>query len=361
MCYFIEMYLFGVENDVKKIKKTAFFILKLAIAGAVIYVLAARNPREIADCFRSFDLVWLVPALFFYLLHMQICALRWYRLTHVLNVQLGKFEAVSLTMQGYFFSLVIPGGAIGGDVVKMGVLAKRTPPGARMEGAFTILMDRIVGMIALFVLALILLCFTAPLLLNVRIPGVDIPAEWRFLPVAAIAGICVAGLGASCVIFMHKTVEKIPFCKKFLGIMDDKTHGLVNRLISAADTYKQQWREVLKLCVLSVFGVHLMTVVPFACILCGLGVSFSPLCLVAAVTIGNIIGLIPIFPSGVGGRDVATILILIAGGISAADAKTGQLLYTAIVLFANLLGGLFFLLDPGRKNMKELLAESENE
>ena len=104
-----------------------------------------------------------------------------------------------------------------------------------------------------------------------------------------------------------------------------------------------------------------MTVVPFACILCGLGVSFSPLVLISAVTIGNIVGLIPLFPSGVGGRDVAAVLILIAGGIAAGDAKTAQLLYTAIVLSANLIGGVFFLFDPGRKDTCELLAESENE
>lgn len=341
----------------EKIKKTVFFILKLAIAGGVVYILIARNPQEIVDSFRSFDLVWLIPALFFYLLHMQICAWRWYRLTHVLGVRLGKFEAVSLTMQGYFFSLVIPGGAIGGDVVKMGVLAKRTPAGAKMEGAFTILMDRIVGMIALFALALVLLCFAAPLLLKVQIPGVDIPQKWNWLPIAAVAGVCLAGLCASCVIFMHRTVEKVPLFGMLIKKMDERTHGLVNRLIAATDTYKQEWREIVKLTVVSVFGVHLMTVVPFACILCGLGVSFSPLSLIAAVTIGNIVGLIPIFPSGVGGRDVATILILIAGGVAAADAKTGQLLYTAVILFANLLGGVCFLLDSGRKQNTGLFAE----
>ena len=53
-------------------------------------------------------------------------------------------------MQGYFFSLVIPGGAIGGDVAKMGLLARRSQPGSRAEGVFTVVMDRVIGMIALF-------------------------------------------------------------------------------------------------------------------------------------------------------------------------------------------------------------------
>ena len=128
-----------------KLKKFFWFFVKLAIAGGIVAYLAFKNPTEIIDGFRSFNYIWLVPALLFYLLHMLVCAWRWHRLTRILGVRLSGFEALSLTMQGYFFSLVIPGGAIGGDVVKMGVLSKRTRPGAKMEGAFTILMDRIVG------------------------------------------------------------------------------------------------------------------------------------------------------------------------------------------------------------------------
>ena len=107
--------------------------------------------------------------------------------------------------------------------------------------------------------------------------------------------------------------------------------------------------------IVSVFFVHLMTVAAFGCLLAGLGVSVPVLTLVAAVTIGNIAGLIPLFPGGIGGRDVVTITILVAGGLAAGDAKTGQLLYTAVVLFFNLFGGLFFLLDPGRRHTEEIL------
>ena len=71
--------------------------------------------------------------------------------------------------------------------------------------------------------------------------------------------------------------------------------------------------------------------------------------ILAAVTIGNLIGLIPIFPAGVGGRDLTVIAILVAGGMMSADAKTAQLLSTALMIFANLAAGLFFLFDPGRK------------
>ena len=345
----------------KKIKKTILFILKLGIVAGVVYLLVLRNPQEIVSCFRSFDLKWLVPAFGIYVFHMLICAWRWFRLTHVLQVKLGIWEAVSLSLPGYFFSLVIPGGAIGGDVVKMGVLAKRTPTGAKMEGAFTILMDRIIGMIALFLLALILLFPAYGLLCLIPIPGVTDSARWCWLPATVIGAVCCSGLAASTVIFFHRRVEKFAPVGFLMKKADERTHGMVSRMTAAADVYRRSWCELCKLVLLSIVGVHLMTVVPLGCILYGLNVEFSPLVLVTAVTVGNIVGLIPIFPSGVGGRDVTIIGILTAGGIAAPDARTAQLLYTLIVLSANLIGGIFFLFDPGRKKTRELLVECENE
>ena len=98
-----------------------------------------------------------------------------------------------------------------------------------------------------------------------------------------------------------------------------------------------------------------MTSLTFCILLIGLGIEVPLFALIVATTIGNIVGLIPLFPSGVGGRDVATITILVAGGVAAGDAKTGQLIYTAIVLFFNLIGGVFFLIDPGRRETEQLL------
>lgn len=340
-----------------KLKKFFWFFVKLAIAGGIVAYLAFRNPAEIIAGFRSFNYIWLVPALLFYLLHMLVCAWRWHRLTRILGVRLSGFEALSLTMQGYFFSLVIPGGAIGGDVVKMGVLSKRSRPGAKMEGAFTILMDRIVGMIALFALALLLLVPAIPVLMKIEVPDIAVDDGMRILFIICLAGLCIAGLGASSVIFFHRFIEKLPVFGPLMKWGDRITHGMVTRLTSATDVYLGRWPELCKLVVISIFFVHLMTVVPFAFLMTGLGLHVNLLTLVIAVTIGNIIGLIPLFPAGVGGRDVATVTILVAGSVAVGDAKTGQLLYTAIVLFFNLIGGLFFILDPGRRNTERLLEE----
>ena len=330
----------------KRLRQLAGFILKFALAGGIIaYML--RDPHEIVDGFRTFDLRWLLPAMVAYGAHMVVCAWRWRRLALMLGVRLGAMEALSLTMQGYFFSLVIPGGAIGGDVVKMGVVSKRAPSGGKMEGAFTVLMDRIVGMIALFALELAILLPAVPILLQVSIPNFPLDERTRRLGILLLALLGITGIAASCVIFFHRVLEKLPGVGATMRWGDRITRGMVSRLTAATDVYLRNWRELLGLIAASIPFVHLMTVLPFGFLLAGLGIPFRCFDIVVAVTIGNIIGLIPLFPAGVGGRDVAVITLLAAAGIAPAEAKTAQLLYTAILLFFNLAGGIFFVFDRG--------------
>jgi uncharacterized membrane protein YbhN (UPF0104 family) len=99
-----------------KTKSLILFLIKLGIAGTVVYYFLLRNPEETLAGIRQFDWKYILAAALLYFCHMLVSAWRWGFLAKILGVRLGHFETVSLTMQGYFFSLVIPGGAIGGDV-----------------------------------------------------------------------------------------------------------------------------------------------------------------------------------------------------------------------------------------------------
>lgn len=338
----------------KKLKKTFWFLVKIALAGGIVAVLVGRDTSAIEKGFETFDYVWLIPAALLYFGHMVICALRWHSLTKVLNIDLSRTEALSLTMQAYFFSLVVPGGAIGGDLVKIGVLSSRAKEGTKVEGAFTILMDRIVGMIALFALAIAITIPAIPTLMKISIPDIPLTDAMKTLCIAGLFSLCFAGLAASAAIFFHRQLEMIPPIGFLMRKADGWTHGMVTRMTTATDVYRAHWQVPFRAVLVSIPFVHLMTVAVFFCLAMGLkadGATF--LTLVAAVTIGNIVGLIPIFPSGIGGRDVAVITILVAGGMLAGEAKTAQLLYTALMIGCNLLAGLFFIIDPGRKKSKE--------
>jgi len=338
---------------IQKLRSALFFLLKIALAGGIVWILFSRNQSAIVESFRSFDYRWLLPAIFFYFCHMAVCSERWRVLAGILNVPLNRMESLSLTMQGYFFSLVIPGGAIGGDVAKMGFVTKRAKSGTKMEGAFSVLMDRIIGMIALFVLTLLLLIPACPLLMQIDLPALNAKfstsPELKKMLIAALALLCFAGLVASCVIFFHRLIEKLPLLGSLMHWGDRITHGMVTRMTGATDTYSKSWKQLAFLVIVSIFFVHLMTVVPLFFLLKGLHAEFSYFSVIVAVTIGNIAGLIPIFPSGIGGRDITTVTLLVAGGLSVGDAKSCQLLMTGIILLANLTGGLFFIFDTGKK------------
>ena len=72
-------------------------------------------------------------------------------------------------MQGVFFTLFIPGGAVGGDLVKAGIVGKRAPDGQKFNGVFSILIDRICGMIGLFLGTLLCCIFFLPVILKVPV------------------------------------------------------------------------------------------------------------------------------------------------------------------------------------------------
>ena len=204
-----------MKNEKKSAGKNTWkpvisFLLKFLLAAGIVWFLLTKNFDGVQEGFRNFDYRWLIPAAALYFLHMIVCGVRWYYLTRVLRIDITRTEAVSLTMQCYFFSLVMPGGALGGDVIKIGVLSARVPNGTRIEGAFSILMDRIVGMIAMFGTILALLPWAVPLLLQVEIPGVDVQQSWKIAGITGIALVCLGGIGASFAVFFHRLLAKIP-------------------------------------------------------------------------------------------------------------------------------------------------------
>ena len=164
-----------------------------------------------------------------------------------------------------------------------------------------------------------------------------------------LVALSVTGLSASCLIFFHRLIHKVPFFDWILKFIDRLSNGIVSRVEQAADVYSKEKKEIFLLSAASIAGVHLCTVVPMLFLLSGLGVEYSIFQVITAVTLGNVVGLIPLFPSGIGGRDFVTVTILVASGVAQGDAKTAQLLCTAIMIVFNLCGGLFFIFDPGRK------------
>ncbi len=329
------------------------FVLRLLCAVVIIGVLIWKSREQLNSCLHAFDYKLVLPAMIVYALHHAVCAWRWQQLAKLQNFDIKFKEALSLTMQGTFFSLILPGGAIGGDVVKMGLLAKRQKKGSRVEGMFTVFIDRVIGMAALFGLTIVLLLLFMDKLPQLRIPGVEISLFQLKIFAYLILALCTLGIAAAIGIFFHRSFEKVPFIKAMMDWVDRRFSNAVTRMTTAADLYAQAPGQLIFLTLASVFFVHLLVVVPMIFLLSGTGFPMTGanlLLLATAVNLGNIAGLIPLAPGGIGLRDLTVIAILSSGGTASGSGETAQLLMTGVMIFVSLLGGVYFILDPGVKN-----------
>lgn len=332
-------------------KKTTFkdvllFILRIGIAAGIIYWMISKHYEQLLKALQGFNYSWLIMAGMLYVLHLLAGAWRWWLLLKVQGVYIKFHEALSLSMQGFFFSLVLPGGALGGDVVKAAFLVKRTPKGNKLTGTFTILIDRIIGMISLFSLAGVAGLVSYQFLKNV--------SGFMTLIVYALLLGCITGVGSAIVLFFHRQLEKIPGVAPILNFGDRISHGAVSKLTGAMDSFRSAWKTLINTILISIFLIHLMLSMVVFCIASGLGINkLAPEIYILSTTLANAAAAIPATPSGVGTRDVVLEKIFVAAGVQSGEAVAIALLFTSLILIFNLAGGLFFIFSKSHKPKSE--------
>lgn len=133
---------------------TAFQVaITIAIVWWVFHDPVKRG--EIVETLASADTKWLLFGLLGYGVVELISATRWQLLLRVQDLHLSFRRVFSLTMIGVFFNFFIPGGT-GGDAVKMFYLVKETP-GRRGMAILSVVVDRLIGLLALIVFAGVLI------------------------------------------------------------------------------------------------------------------------------------------------------------------------------------------------------------
>ena len=326
------------------------YAVKILITAGIVAALVWTSKKH--GTFDGFDVSglnwgWLAAAFSLYILHLFVNAWRWRLLLAYRSIPCSLFSAFSLTTQSFFFSLVMPGGAIGGDVIRAGFLAYRVPKGQKFDGIFTILMDRFTGMIGIFLTVFLALPFAWRYL-----DGTDPKAK---LLTFALLGASAAGLLAAAVIFLHKQLEKLAFFRWGEDLGAKLTHGFSTKLLDALDSYSGAGREIVVCVLASILGVNFVLGLCFYCVCLAFDTSLAPLFapIVAAITVGNIAGLIPATMSGIGLRDYFVAAILGAALAELPDCDIGALaptlVMTGVIIAGGLFGGIFFLFDNPRR------------
>ena len=123
----------------------------LVAAGALYLVLRGQNWGELYEAIKQLNLLVLTcSVLLFYLANLAI-SYRWYRLLMSQGIDVNLLPTVKIHFLGMFYNNVMLS-AVGGDLLRAWYITHHTHK--RLEAAFSVLIDRIIGLCSLILMAL---------------------------------------------------------------------------------------------------------------------------------------------------------------------------------------------------------------
>lgn len=332
-------------------RKLIFTVLRTAIglllAIALVYLTLKTTETNLWHVLRDADKGLLAAAVLAHGVVIAVSAWRWLILLRMQDIPLRGRDACRLTMIGFFFNLAVPG-AVGGDVVKMAYVARQAP-GKRTEAIFSVMVDRVVGILGLFAVASVAVFFALPVLLRLE-------AAYRPVQVAAFT-VGLGSLGGVIGILgveFHEALLKIPgvqACLDFAGRrLPDVVTEHVLRLMDALDQYRRNRRAVAG-CILMSVMIH--TGLAFTLILVGRSLhedTVSPGAYFLTAQVANAIAAIPVTPAGVGPRDYVARTFFEAWRMDPHVMGAIPVSFTLIIIFWGLVGAVVFIAAPVSKD-----------
>jgi glycosyltransferase 2 family protein len=140
-------------------RSTLFTIVKIAVAAALIWwVLSlAGGWRNVQQSMEGIRLdIWVLGSLCL-LLATCLSILRWFMLMRSVGVETTAWTVFRLGWIGVFFNNALPG-LTGGDLAKA-IYATRDHPNQRTDAVISVIVDRVIGIVALALIAAVVIPF----------------------------------------------------------------------------------------------------------------------------------------------------------------------------------------------------------
>lgn len=274
-------------------RKQALAALKIGFSVLLLYFIFTRLPiRDVLDVLQRAAYSYLILALLLFILSKVLSAYRLNLFFHQLNAPLTHASNLKLYLLGMFYNLFLPGG-IGGDAYKGYLVQKRFKPGTKRVVS-ALLLDRLSGMLVLFLLACALGYFMSPT------PW----GTWAWvLPITAILGMLV--------------------------------FWWVNR------TYFKNLYPVFWPALFYSAGVQLVQLGCVWCILMGFDVQAQQEAYLFVFLVSSIVAVLPITIGGIGSREIVFLYGALWLGLQEDTSVTISLVFFAITALVSLAGGWF--------------------
>lgn len=290
-------------------------------AGLLGWILSQTSFAAIFAAIRGADVALLLAAYALTFAGAVVSVYRWQLLLRAQGAALPGGFLFRSYMVGYFFNNFLPS-TIGGDASRAYDCYRAT--GGSQGVMSSVLVDRLLGLLALATLALVCLPLATPV--AAHLPGLSLWLGLAALGVAALIG---------AIFFGPPSQRLAPVAAWLPGRL---RRGLA-MVAGAFDLYRGRWRTLLAAFALS-FVLQLSVVLYFILIAEALGIAVPKLDFGLIVPLVLFIVMLPISLNGLGLRENALAMILGFYGVATADAVAlAWLVYAGALLFT-LIGGL---------------------
>ena len=281
---------------------------------------------QLASTLRGADPVWLVAAWLLMLASNLFGSYQWSRLLHVVKIHIPFWKASAYYHIGLFFNNFLPAN-IGGDIARVADTARH---GERSKSAAVsaVLMDRMVGTLALAGLALV----------------TTVPAVTRYhlaIVYLALVGFFVLSVGLIFAAFHPAVVPAL--CRRLDSVGLQRVSPPLRDLANRLGSFRGQsglFVEIFLVAIvtqLSRIGVH-------ALVARSLGIHLPFQYFLLFVPLLAVIVSLPISVNGIGVREGAGVILFGLVGVDRAHAFSLQFATYLVAVAVSLLGGFVFLL-----------------
>ena len=265
-----------------------------------------------------------------------VCAtVRLWLLLRVQDIRLPLRRVTQLYMVGMFFNLFLLG-STGGDAVKLFYLLRENPDPNKRAGAFlAVVMDRLLGLVALAILSITFVLARYSWL--TQLSDTTKWVNWFLF----ILGFALFGIAVTIITAQFNIVRFFP--EKMPG------RKAVLELAAAIQSNTRAWRTSLA-CILISFVGHMamFSTFYFAALVIHAAVAFWDVTVVMPIV--NTYAALPVSLSGMGVRETITTSLL--GGLCHLPAGVPVVIslvgFLCFVVFWGLVGGLFYLFFKGK-------------
>lgn len=314
---------------------------KIAFSVGLMAFLVSRVPLDqVGDLLASASLKWLLAAWLLLVGSNVLGSWQWARLLNAADIHVPFWKVCSYYHVGLFFNNFLPAN-IGGDIARIMDVSRYNT--TRAAAFSTVLMDRIIGTVALAGLALVT---TLPLLTRYHF-------QMIYLFLLLFFAVSVGTLWAVLHPRLLPSIEGV-LASVGLGFLKPRLEDVARRL-AVYRGRRHLFAELISVAVL----VQVSRVLVHVFVAQALGMSVPVLYFFLFVPLLAVIVSLPISLNGIGVREGAGIVIFGLIGVSRAEGFTLQFATYLVALAVSMLGGLVYLARiPGRRAEARTLRRS---